>query len=362
VVVGGALAIILAGSIVYGVREVPAAQVAVPLIAWAALLFFLPRQNALLRAVYALIVLALAITIGVEIVELDGDIARQNTVFKFYLQVWFLLSVVGGVALAWMLRTAGRWRVGVRIAWQVGLMVLVAVALLYPVLATQARFLDRFNRDETPLTLDGMAYMKYAIHGEHGVWFSLESDYHLIRWLQDNVEGTPVVMEAHQYPSEYHWGGRISINTGLPTILGWSHHQRQQHSLPNMDMLVQTRENNTAAFYSLDGEAGIEAALGLIRHYDIEYIVVGILEHAFYDDIVLDPDTGRLSAGHAPGLAKFDEMVERGLLVVVYEAPVCLDTSVDDVEACPVESVYMDRIYRVVPGAAAELAPAGADG
>ena len=111
-----------------------------------------------------------------------------------------------------------------------------------------------------------------------------------------------------------------------------------------------------------DQQAGIEAALNLIRHYDIEYIVVGILEHAFYDDIVLDPDTGRLSAGHAPGLAKFDEMVERGWLVVVYEAPVCLDTSVDDVEACPVESVYMDRIYRVVPGAAAELAPAGADG
>lgn len=361
-VVLGGMAIVLAGSIVYGVREVPAAQVAVPLIAWAALLFFLPRQNALLRVVYALIVLALAITIGVEVVVLDGDIGRQNTVFKFYLQVWFLLSVVGGVALAWMLRTAGQWKVGVRIAWQTGLMILVAAALLYPLLATQARFLDRFNKDETPRTLDGMAYMKHAIHGEHGVWFSLESDYHLIRWLQDNVEGTPVVMEAHLYPSEYHWGGRISIYTGLPTMLGWTFHQRQQHTLPNMDVLVQTRENNSAAFYALDGEAGIEAALGLIRHYDIGYIVVGILERVFYDDIELNPDTGKLSAGHAAGLAKFETMVERGLLEVVYEAPVCLDTSAGDIEACPAESVYMDRVYRVVPGAAAEAASARADG
>ena len=362
-VVVAALAIILVGSIVYGVREVPAVQVAGPLIAWATLLFFLPRQNPLLRAVYAMIVLALAITIGVEVVVLDGDIGRQNTVFKFYLQVWFLLSVVGGVALAWMLHTLGRWSLGVRIAWQTGLAILAGVALLYPVLATQARFLDRFNKGETPLTLDGMEYMKYAIHGEHGVWFSLESDYRLIRWLQDNIEGTPVVMEAHLYPSEYHWGGRISIYTGLPTVLGWTFHQRQQHSLPNMDMLVQTRENNTAAFYTLDGEAGIETALNLIRHYDIEYIVVGILERVFYDDIELNPDTGKLTAGHAPGLAKFDEMAARGLLEVVYEAPVCLDTSVDDVGACPAESMYQDRVYRVVPGATAGSAAAvGLDG
>lgn len=42
-------------------------------------MFFLPRQAPLLRAVYALIVLALAISLGVELVVLDGDIGRQNT-------------------------------------------------------------------------------------------------------------------------------------------------------------------------------------------------------------------------------------------------------------------------------------------
>jgi uncharacterized membrane protein len=348
------------------VRDVPILQLVGPLMAWAALLFFLPRQNPLLRAMFALIVLALAISLGVDLVVLDGDIGRQNTVFKFYLQVWFLLSVVGGVALAWMLRSSYRWSLWLRGAWQTGLTILFSIALLYPVLATQARFLDRFDKKDTPLTLDGMEYMKYALHGEFDLWFYLRGDYDMIRWFQEKVDGTPVVMEAHVFPSEYHWGGRISIYTGLPTVLGWRFHQIQQHSLPNMDMLVQTRENNIAAFYNLpvpspfgDDTAtqtvaeqdAIRVAWNLIRDYDVEYIVVGALERAFYKDILTDPVTGTLSAGHAPGLAKFDTMVEMGLLELDYSAPECLDTTIRQIEECPPDGVYYDKIYHVVPGA-----------
>lgn len=352
IAVGGGLLAVALGSIVYGVREAAVAQLVVPLIAWATLLFFLPRQSALLRAVYTLIVLALTISLGVELVVLDGDIGRQNTVFKFYLQVWFMLSIVGGVSLAWMLRSAWRWHPALRGLWQAGLAALLAVAALYPILATHARALDRFNKDETPLTLDGMEYMKYAVHGESGVSFRLDGDYQMIRWFQDHVDGTPVVMEAHLFPSEYHWGGRISIYTGLPTMLGWRFHQIQQHSLPDMSLLVQTRENNAAAFYSLGGLEGIRAALRLIDHYGIEYIVVGTLERAFYGDIQRDLTTGIPSAGHSEGLAKFDTMVAMGLLTLEYSADRCLDINVRDVAQCPVEQRYADKVYRVVPGAA----------
>ncbi len=55
--------------------------------------------------------------------------------------------------------------------------------------------------------------------------------------------------------------------------------------------------------------------------------------------------------GHAPGLAKFERMVEMGLLEIVYEAPRCIDYATAPGENCPPESVYFDRIYRVVPGA-----------
>lgn len=374
--VGLALVAIVLFSIVFGVREVPVAQLVVPLIAWATVLFFLPRQAPLLRAVYALIVLALAISLGVELVVLDGDIGRQNTVFKFYLQVWFLLSITGGVALAWMLQVTYCWAPPLRAVWQGALGLLIALGLLYPIMATRARFEDRFNKAETPLTLDGLEYMKHARHYEGNAAFSLAGDYAIIRWLQENVEGTPVIVEGRRFPSEYAWNGRISINTGLPTILGWRWHQTQQRGLDNLPLLVQARENNVAAIYTLpqpalgaDPQLGLPQAVSvplqddaladairatwkLLRHYEVEYIIVGTLEHALYGDFEADPVTGMMTAGHAPGLAKFERMAEMGLLEIVYEAPRCIDYATLAVEDCPAESMYYDRIYRVVRGAA----------
>ncbi|WP_162909361.1 DUF2298 domain-containing protein [Aggregatilinea lenta] len=344
VVIGGALVAVIAGA-----HDVPAMQVSGPLLIWAAALFFVPNQHPRLRLMYPLIVLGLALTLGVELVVLSGDIGRQNTVFKFYLQAWFFFSVISGVAVAWMLHASIRWRPVVRVGWQLVMAVLLTIGLLYPILATQGRFMDRFNAAETPLTLDGMEYMKYTTHGENGVWFSLEDDYQMIRWFQANVEGSPVAMEAHQYPSEYHWNGRISIYTGLPTILGWRFHQIQQHSLPQMDVLIQTRENNINAFYTSTGAMGIETAWRLIDFYDVEYIVVGLLERATYGDILTDTTTGLQTAGHADSLAKFDQMVDLGLLEIAYEDPGCL---LLNVEECPAEAVYLNKVYHVVPGAA----------
>src|SRR5690606_41631275 len=59
------------------------------------LLFFRQGQTLTMQYILALMGLGLALTLGVEYVVLDGDIGRQNTVFKFYMQVWLMFSVVG---------------------------------------------------------------------------------------------------------------------------------------------------------------------------------------------------------------------------------------------------------------------------
>ena len=100
---------------------------------------------------------------------------------------------------------------------------------MYPLVSTPARALDRMAPEVGP-TLDGMAYMHLAEHHENGATLQLADDYALIRWLQEEVAGAPVILEA-QGPSEYRWGGRVSIYTGLPTLLGWRYHQTQQRTL-----------------------------------------------------------------------------------------------------------------------------------
>ncbi len=77
------------------------AWIALPIAAWAGVLILRPKLPDTKRFVLFLIGTALIITIVVELVVVRGDIGRQNTIFKFYLQSWFLLAVSAGAALAW---------------------------------------------------------------------------------------------------------------------------------------------------------------------------------------------------------------------------------------------------------------------
>jgi uncharacterized membrane protein len=131
--------------------------------------------------------------------------------------------------------------------------------------------------------------------------FALEDDYYLIQWLQENVEGTPVIMEA-QSEREYLWGGRVSIYTGLPSVVGWNWHQRQQRTFDPMPRLVQQRAANVNAFYMIPD---VTIATDILQHYEVSYVILSSLERARYE--------------HTGGLEKFDDMVEMGILDIVYQ-------------------------------------------
>jgi uncharacterized membrane protein len=336
----------LAAGVLVSFLGVPIMLVTLPLMLWGVGLFLLPHTSHAKRAVYALTVLALGLTTGVEIVVLDVDIGRQNMVFKFYMQAWLLFGVAAGTAFAWMLASSGRWRSATRTLWQGALSVLVFCAALYPIFATQARWLDRFNATATGQTLDGQAYMRHASYGDNGIWYNFAGDYAMVQWLNANIQGTPRIIEAQT--TEYKWGSRIAINTGLPTVIGWNWHQRQQRNVLNLNQLVRNRSNNVVAFYT---SPDVRTAWELIRFYDIEYIIVGVQERVTYNDLSLNPSTGTFISGLNPGLAKFDLMAEQGLLEVVYQAKSCVLAAPTPIEACPSANIVSDKIYRVVPEA-----------
>ncbi len=300
----GSLAILLL-ALAMTLAHVQVALIVLPLVCWIAWLFFRPGQSRALRFTLVLAGLALAMTLGVEIVVIGGDIGRQNTVFKFYIQAWLLLSMAGGVAFACLLRSCEKFSPRLRWLWTAPCIGLFVVAGLFPIMATRGRSFDRMAPN-APLTLNGLDYMRGAEHfqfaeaGRAPTTIPLRTDLALIRWLQENVAGSPVIMEGRHFPSEYQYNGRISIATGLPSVLGWNFHQRQQRTLFPMHQMINQREANIRQFYDT---GSIDIAVDMLHLYAVEYIIVSDYEAA---------------QARPEGLAKFQRMVDRGLLTTAF--------------------------------------------
>ena len=260
------------------------------------------REDGAVFSGFALVMVAFALlaAAAVDFVRVGDDIGRMNTLFKLYLEVWVLLAMSTAFAL-WYLASTGFIRVrraGVlRALWLGFLCLLVFSSLIYTLLGTRARLADRFNT--TALTLNGAAYMEEAVHFENNQPIQLKWDKEAIRWLQENVEGTPVVLEAST--DQYHWGSRIANYTGLPTVIGWPWHQIQQRN--DYRYAIQGRRTIVSGIYNTTSEAD---TMELLKRYRVKYIVVGQLERAYY--------TSR-------GLAKFDRMSGNQLKLVCCENP-----------------------------------------
>lgn len=246
---------------------------------------------------------ALLITVVVEVVVVRGDIGRQNTIFKFYLQSWFMLAVSAAAAFAWTLPSVFRWLPGWRAFWQGALIVLISGAAMFTVSGTSGKIKDRWIL-EAPRTLDSMTFMEYAQYDDFGQRLVLAEDYRAIRWMQNNAQGSPVIVEANC--PEYRWCTRFTIYTGLPSVVGWNWHQRQQRVL--ISPQVEARVAEVGDFYNA---IDIEAARAFLKTYDVKYIIVGQLERAEYT-----PE----------GIAKFDQYeseywreVYRDGATVIYE-------------------------------------------
>ena len=224
----GALVVFVLALLVLAFKKISIGWIALPIAVWAGVLLLRPNMSDTKRFALFLIGTAMLITIVVEVVVVRGDIGRQNTIFKFYLQAWILLAVSAGAAFAWTLPAFFKWLVGWRAFWQTAMIFLMSGAALFTISGAAGKMRDRWIV-EAPRTLDAMTFMKYANYDDFGQRLDLSEDYRAIRWMQDNVQGSPVIVEANC--SEYRWCTRFTIYTGLPGVVGWNWHQRQQRVL-----------------------------------------------------------------------------------------------------------------------------------
>lgn len=272
---------------------VPVAAVALPMGVLAFVLALLLPAHRALPSFW--VAVALALTLGVEVLVLEGDIGRMNTVFKFHFQAWTLLSVSAAVALMELVNVTDGWPRDARHLWWGTITVTLLAMALFPVMSIPAKVGDRFTHATGP-TLDGMAYIRYSRTGDVRGEVDLGPDYGGILWLLENVQGSPVILEGLG-AREYLWGNRISIYTGLPAVVGWRWHEVQQ----GMGEEVDRRHREVQECYNTPDP---ERALAILQRYHVRYIYVGPYERLYYDPV---------------GLSKFDEMAGRGLLRVVYD-------------------------------------------
>jgi uncharacterized membrane protein len=154
------------------------------------------------------------------------------------------------------------------------MVMLIAGAALFTITGTAGKIKDRWIL-EAPRVLDSMTYMKYANYDDFGQRLDLSEDYRAIRWMQDHVQGSPVIVEANC--PEYRWCTRFTIYTGLPGVVGWNFHQRQQRAFTSL--WVEQRVAEIGNFYnSID----VEYTRNFLKTYGVKYIIVGQLERAAY--------------------------------------------------------------------------------
>ncbi|MEO8430930.1 MAG: DUF2298 domain-containing protein [Acidobacteriota bacterium] len=244
---------------------------------------------------------------------------RGNTFFKLYMEAWFLFAI--GTAI---LVFGRRDRPGAFSTWPWPLraagFLLAGIALFTT--ATAGRGGVGENRPSLPdgvrrgaISLDGLAYLERWHPGE----------YRAVLWLRNSVPGTPVNLEA-QGPT-YQQFGRISMLTGLPTVLGWEYHVSQRG---NPQAEIDARKDAVRAIYSNPNANAVE---GLLRRYHVGYVTVGALERQTYP---------------AAGLAKFAAATR--LFDVAYENP---DVRIYRVRGGDTDDVVLPR-HEALPATSAE--------
>ncbi|MCQ1539351.1 hypothetical protein FTO68_10200 [Methanocalculus taiwanensis] len=180
---------------------------------------------------------------------------RMNTVFKFYMSAWVMMSISTAIIV-------GRWlssfKSPVSIPTWVKCAGVFGIAICIIMIPPYAPLTYGYGS----VTLDGAAWLSEHHPGDAAA----------IRYLR-SLEGNPRIVEA--IGKDYTYSSRISSFTGIPTILGWPGHEMVWRS--NEDGWYSRRIADTQTIYE-----DPEKSTALLKEYGITHLVVGSFEEAQY--------------------------------------------------------------------------------
>jgi len=225
------------------------------------------RSPAVLMSL-AIILTGALLILGPEFFYLrDNFGTRMNTLFKFYFQAWVLWALASAFGV-WVIyaraRQAVRWLTAG----------IVALAILTGLVYTAGSLdvtTDHFSR---PLALDGMDYFAH----------SYPDDWAAIQWPQNHVEGAPVILEGTRGA---YWiegrSSRLSMASGLPTLLGWANHESQWRG-EYFAQVAHREEDIRTIYQARDWQTTQE----LLDQYGVKYVIVSPLEMEWYHPVQRD--------------------------------------------------------------------------
>lgn len=196
----------------------------------------------------------------------SGDYKRANTMFKLTYQAFIMFGICCGYIFIKFIRVR-------KFIWQIKFTILTIILFLstcwYSVVSVNAWY-GNIIKSSNYKGLDAIAFMET----------SMADDYEAVKWLNENVSGIAVILEANG--DSYSDNGRISMATGLPTVLGWYVHEwLWRGDTIDLDMRIADIET----IYTSDN---VGEVMELIDKYSIEYIYVGKLERDKFENINVD--------------------------------------------------------------------------
>ncbi|MBP9716483.1 MAG: hypothetical protein KBD51_00925 [Candidatus Levybacteria bacterium] len=190
---------------------------------------------------------------------------RANTMFKLAYQAFIMLSfssiyILLRVIFSFKTDFKSRFsRISVIGFLAIGF-ILIFIVSIYPYFSVPSGYGDL----KTYKGLNGTNYLKTLKPGDHDA----------IIWINQNIKGQPVILEAQG--DSYTDFARISANTGLPTILGWTVHEwlwRGTYDVPA------ARFSDIQNLYESPDE---NLTKKIIDKYDISYVYIGEMEKEKY--------------------------------------------------------------------------------
>lgn len=191
----------------------------------------------------------------------SGSHQRANTMFKLTYQAFVMFYLSSGFIIVKTL--TGIKNIPLKALVSIFYSVVVASLLIYPYFGVKSYYGDLKNFRG----LSGIDWLSSSYPGEYGA----------VLWLNENVKGRPVILEA---PGDsYTDYNVVSSYTGLPTVSGWFVHEwlwRGSAEIP------QERVNDITSIYTSED---LEETSRLLKKFSVLYVIVGHFEREKFPEV-----------------------------------------------------------------------------